>query len=225
MTLDNFITPIPLTDPPPSAEDDCVMASASSTSARNLFQDSKVRLAERVQVSKVSKDPSIFTAACLKSQCCQFQANITSIGSLARQIQRGSKSQEILQQTVGILASDWSTDWQYWAVIGCRRCGTWRAARLRWSRARRAWASCRWWWRSCRASTSPSTPARTRSAKSGGGKGAVIKGRVSQMLIEWLKLDNRRCQERQLYFQMKYNTALLSSQYSVSSGSWSQSSY
>ena len=57
------------------------MASASSTSARNLFQDSKVRLAERVQ------------------------SNITSIGSLARQIPRGSKSQEILQQTVKNLAS------------------------------------------------------------------------------------------------------------------------
>ena len=52
------------------------MASASSTSARNLFQDSKLRLAERVQ------------------------ANINSIGSLSRQIQRGPKSQEILQQTV-----------------------------------------------------------------------------------------------------------------------------
>jgi len=52
------------------------MASASSTSARNLFQDSKQRLAERVQ------------------------ANINSVGSLTRQIQRGSKSQEILQQTV-----------------------------------------------------------------------------------------------------------------------------
>lgn len=52
------------------------MASASSTSARNLFQESKQRLAERVQV------------------------NINSIGSLTRQIQRGSKSQEILGQTV-----------------------------------------------------------------------------------------------------------------------------
>lgn len=51
------------------------MASASSTSARNLFQDSKQRLAERVQ------------------------ANINSVGSLTRQIQRGSKSQEILQQS------------------------------------------------------------------------------------------------------------------------------
>lgn len=29
-----------------------------------------------------------------------FQANINSIGSLTRQIQRGSKSQDILQQTV-----------------------------------------------------------------------------------------------------------------------------
>ena len=57
------------------------MASASSTSARNLFQDSKLRLAERVQ------------------------ANINSVGSLARQIQRGSKSQEILQQTVKNLTS------------------------------------------------------------------------------------------------------------------------
>jgi len=52
------------------------MASASSTSAKNLFQDSKQRLAERVQ------------------------ANINNIGSLTRQLQRGSKSQEILQQTV-----------------------------------------------------------------------------------------------------------------------------
>jgi len=52
------------------------MASASSTSARNLFQDSKQRLSERVQ------------------------ANINSIGSLTRQIQRGSKSQEILAQAV-----------------------------------------------------------------------------------------------------------------------------
>ena len=51
------------------------MASASSTSARNLFQDSKRRLAERVQ------------------------ANVHSIGSVARQIQRGSKSHEMLVQT------------------------------------------------------------------------------------------------------------------------------
>ena len=57
------------------------MASASSTSARNLFQDSKLRLSERVQ------------------------ANINNIGSLSRQIQRGSKSQEILQQTVKNLSS------------------------------------------------------------------------------------------------------------------------
>ena len=62
-------------------EDEDVMASASSTSARNLFVDSKVRLSERVQ------------------------SNITSIGSLARQIQRGSKSQEILAQTVKNLSS------------------------------------------------------------------------------------------------------------------------
>jgi len=61
------------------------MASASSTSARNLFQDSKTRLSERVQ------------------------ANINSIGSLARQIQRGSKSQEILGQTVKNFAAVEST--------------------------------------------------------------------------------------------------------------------
>lgn len=48
------------------------MASASSTSARSLFVDSKMRLADRVQV------------------------NVNNIASLARQIQRGSKSSEIL---------------------------------------------------------------------------------------------------------------------------------
>merc|ERR1711997_908970 len=52
-----------------------VMASASSTSAKNLFQDSKRRLAERVQV------------------------NVNNIGSITRQIQRGSKSHEMLAQT------------------------------------------------------------------------------------------------------------------------------
>jgi len=57
------------------------MASASSTSARNLFQESKQRLAERVQV------------------------NINSIGSLTRQIQRGSKSQEILGQVLHFTVS------------------------------------------------------------------------------------------------------------------------
>ncbi|XP_072752859.1 BLOC-1-related complex subunit 7 [Anoplolepis gracilipes] len=48
------------------------MASASSTSARSLFIESKMRLADRVQV------------------------NVNNIASLARQIQRGSKSSEIL---------------------------------------------------------------------------------------------------------------------------------
>ncbi|XP_015601004.1 BLOC-1-related complex subunit 7 [Cephus cinctus] len=48
------------------------MASASSTSARSLFVDSKMRLADRVQV------------------------NVNNVASLARQIQRGSKSSEIL---------------------------------------------------------------------------------------------------------------------------------
>ena len=52
------------------------MASASSTSAKNLFQDSKQKLSERVQ------------------------ANISSIGSLVRQIQKGSKSNDILGQTI-----------------------------------------------------------------------------------------------------------------------------
>lgn len=51
------------------------MASASSTSARSLFVESKMRLADRVQV------------------------NVNNIASLARQIQRGSKSSEILLHT------------------------------------------------------------------------------------------------------------------------------
>jgi len=52
------------------------MASASSTSAKNLFNDSKQKLSERVQ------------------------ANITSVGYLVRQIQKGSKSNDILGQTI-----------------------------------------------------------------------------------------------------------------------------
>lgn len=48
-----------------------VMASASSTSARSLFGESKSRLADRVQV------------------------NVNNIASVARQIQRGSKSSEV----------------------------------------------------------------------------------------------------------------------------------
>ncbi|KAK7869369.1 hypothetical protein R5R35_000677 [Gryllus longicercus] len=51
------------------------MASASSTSARSLFVDSKLRLADRVQV------------------------NVNNIASVARQIQRGSKSNELLMHT------------------------------------------------------------------------------------------------------------------------------
>ena len=47
------------------------MASASSTSARSLFVDSKLRLADRVQV------------------------NVNNIASVARQIQRGAKSNEV----------------------------------------------------------------------------------------------------------------------------------
>jgi hypothetical protein len=48
------------------------MASASSTSARSLFVDSKLRLADRVQV------------------------NVNNIASVARQIQRGARSNEVL---------------------------------------------------------------------------------------------------------------------------------
>ncbi|CAD7088460.1 unnamed protein product [Hermetia illucens] len=50
------------------------MASASSSSARHLFSDSKRRLADRVSV------------------------NVNNIGSVARQIVRSSKSTEILMQ-------------------------------------------------------------------------------------------------------------------------------
>lgn len=48
------------------------MASASSSSARSLFSDSKMRLADRVQV------------------------NVNNIASLARQVVRGSKSNEVI---------------------------------------------------------------------------------------------------------------------------------
>ncbi|XP_017774486.1 PREDICTED: uncharacterized protein LOC108561179 [Nicrophorus vespilloides] len=51
------------------------MTSASSTSARSLFADSKMRLAERVQV------------------------NVNYVASLVRQIVRGSKSNEILMHS------------------------------------------------------------------------------------------------------------------------------
>lgn len=47
------------------------MASASSTSARSLFSESKLRLADRVQV------------------------NVNNIASVARQINRGSKANEV----------------------------------------------------------------------------------------------------------------------------------
>uniref|UniRef100_A0A0K8TNA9 BLOC-1-related complex subunit 7 n=1 Tax=Tabanus bromius TaxID=304241 RepID=A0A0K8TNA9_TABBR len=56
------------------------MASASSSSARHLFSDSKRRLAERVNV------------------------NVNNIGSVARQIVRGSKSNEMLMQAAKSLA-------------------------------------------------------------------------------------------------------------------------
>jgi hypothetical protein len=51
------------------------MASASSKSAKNLFADSKKRLGERVQV------------------------NVNNMGSIVRQVQRGSKSNDILSHT------------------------------------------------------------------------------------------------------------------------------
>jgi len=64
---------------------DPVMASASSTSAKNLFAESKRRLAERVQV------------------------NINNVGSITRQMQRGSKSNEMLQATARNLCQTEST--------------------------------------------------------------------------------------------------------------------
>ncbi|RZF32813.1 hypothetical protein LSTR_LSTR011459 [Laodelphax striatellus] len=51
------------------------MASASSKSAKSLFNESKARLADRVQI------------------------NVNNIASVARQIQRGSKSNEILMHS------------------------------------------------------------------------------------------------------------------------------
>ncbi|OWR50676.1 hypothetical protein KGM_213480 [Danaus plexippus plexippus] len=57
------------------------MTSASSSSARSLFAESKQRLAERVQV------------------------NMNNIASLARQIQRGSKSNELLSRAARDMAS------------------------------------------------------------------------------------------------------------------------
>lgn len=50
------------------------MASASTTSARSLFQDSKNRLADKVQI------------------------NVNNVASVVRQVQRGSKSHELLMQ-------------------------------------------------------------------------------------------------------------------------------
>ncbi|GAB0087747.1 BLOC-1-related complex subunit 7 [Sergentomyia squamirostris] len=52
------------------------MASASSSSAKNLFSDSKRRLADRVMV------------------------NVHNSASVARQIVRGSKSNELLMQAI-----------------------------------------------------------------------------------------------------------------------------
>ncbi|EDV55322.1 BLOC-1-related complex subunit 7 [Drosophila suzukii] len=52
------------------------MASATSSSARHLFDDSKKRLCARVGV------------------------NVNNLGSVARQVVRGSKSNEIMHQTL-----------------------------------------------------------------------------------------------------------------------------
>ncbi|KAH8299429.1 hypothetical protein KR044_001399 [Drosophila immigrans] len=52
------------------------MASASSSSARHLFDDSKKRLCARVGV------------------------NVNNLGSVARQLVRGSKTNEIMHQTL-----------------------------------------------------------------------------------------------------------------------------
>ncbi|XP_041981080.1 uncharacterized protein LOC121734538 [Aricia agestis] len=57
------------------------MTSASTSSARSLFAESKQRLAERVQV------------------------NMNNIASLSRQIQRGSKSNELLMKAARDIAS------------------------------------------------------------------------------------------------------------------------
>lgn len=56
------------------------MASASSTSAKNLFVDSKTRLAERVQV------------------------NINNMGSICRQVNRGSQSADMLTHSARNMA-------------------------------------------------------------------------------------------------------------------------
>ncbi|XP_053639962.2 BLOC-1-related complex subunit 7 isoform X2 [Cherax quadricarinatus] len=56
------------------------MASASSTSAKNLFVDSKNRLAERVQV------------------------NVNNMGSICRQVNRGSQSADMLTHSARNMA-------------------------------------------------------------------------------------------------------------------------
>ncbi|KAK7071292.1 hypothetical protein SK128_001186 [Halocaridina rubra] len=56
------------------------MASASSTSAKNLFVDSKTRLAERVQM------------------------NVNNMGSICRQINRGSQSCDMLTHSARNMA-------------------------------------------------------------------------------------------------------------------------
>ncbi|BET02659.1 Hypothetical protein NTJ_15477 [Nesidiocoris tenuis] len=61
------------------------MASASSTSAKSLFADSKARLSDRVQ------------------------NNVNNIASLARQIQRGSKTNEIIMTSARNFAAQEQT--------------------------------------------------------------------------------------------------------------------
>lgn len=69
----------PLTDLIPHSGSG-VMASASSTSAKNLFVDSKTRLAERVQL------------------------NVSNMGSICRQVNRGSQSADMLTHSARNMA-------------------------------------------------------------------------------------------------------------------------
>ena len=63
------------------------MASASSTSAKNLFVDSKTRLAERVQV------------------------NVNNMGSICRQVNRGSQSADMLTHSARNMALQVRSQW------------------------------------------------------------------------------------------------------------------
>lgn len=64
----------------PHTQASATMASASSTSAKNLFVDSKTRVAERVQV------------------------NVNNMGSICRQVNRGSQSADMLTHSARNMA-------------------------------------------------------------------------------------------------------------------------